>query len=208
MKRLAILGASGHGKVVADIAECCGWQQVDFFDDAWPDLQQNGHWKIVGSTSALLANLGNYDGVAVGIGSNVIRYQKLRELAGAGAQLVSLLHPAAIVSQYASIGIGSVVMAGAIVNAGACVGDGSILNTGCSVDHDCTLGEAVHISPGARLAGSVSVGDFCWVGIGACVRQGTSIGTRAVIGAGAAVVHDVSDGVTAVGVPARDILCH
>src|SRR5690606_24126355 len=36
MIRLAILGASGHGKVVADCAELCGWSVVEFFDDAWP----------------------------------------------------------------------------------------------------------------------------------------------------------------------------
>jgi len=48
MKRLAILGASGHGKVVADTAECCGWQAVEFFDDAWPQRQGNGAWLVVG----------------------------------------------------------------------------------------------------------------------------------------------------------------
>lgn len=203
MKRLAILGASGHGKVVADIAECCGWQHVDFFDDAWPELQQNGPWQIVGDTAVLLSSMANYDGIVVAIGNNAIRSQKLQDLKSDGACLVTLLHPTATISRYAFVGIGSVVMAGAIVNAGASIGVGAILNTGCSVDHDCTLGDAVHVSPGARLAGDVHVGDCCWVGIGASVRQGTTIGARTVIGAGAAVVNNLPDGVTAVGVPAR-----
>lgn len=205
MNRLAVLGASGHGKVVADIAECCGWQQVEFFDDAWPDLKQNGHWPIVGNTDLLLAQLANYDGIVVGIGNNTIRYQKLQNLKSAGARLVSLLHPEATISRYATIGVGCVVMATSVVNAGASIDIGAILNTGCSVDHDCLLGRAVHISPGARLAGNVKVGDCSWVGIGASVRQGVVIGDRSVIGAGAAVVQDISDGVTAVGVPAKVI---
>jgi hypothetical protein len=66
VKRLAILGASGHGKVVADIAECCGWEQVDFFDDAWPSIQQNGAWQIVGDTNVLLVHLEKYDGGSCG----------------------------------------------------------------------------------------------------------------------------------------------
>ena len=203
MKKLAILGASGHGKVVADIAECCGWRQIDFFDDAWPSIQQNGAWDIVGDTNALLATQVTYDGVAVAIGHNVIRCQKLHELQCAGASVVTLIHPAATVSRYAVIGSGSVIMAGVVVNADVTMGIGAILNTCCSVDHDCTLGDAVHVSPGARLAGNVCVGDASWVGIGACVRQGSTLGSNVMVGAGAAVVSNLPDDVTAVGVPAR-----
>ena len=203
MNRLAILGASGHGKVVADIAECCGWQQIDFFDDAWPGILQNGVWNIVGDTNMLLNHLSDYDGIIVAVGNNVIRCQKLHELTSAEACVVTLLHPAATISRYASVGIGSVVMAGGIVNAGATIGVGAILNTGCSVDHDCTLGEAVHISPGAHLAGDVEVGDNSWIGIGASVRQGMTIGSCVMVGAGAVVVSNLPDDVTAVGVPAQ-----
>lgn len=203
MKRLAILGASGHGKVVADIAECCGWQQVDFFDDAWPEIQQNGSWTIVGSVKELLVCLSNYDGIIVAIGNNNVRCEKFQELSQAGARLVTLIHPAATVSRHSLIGLGSVVMAGAIVNASSAIGDGVILNTACSVDHDCSLGQFVHISPGAHLAGNVQIGDCSWVGIGATVRQGIKVGSQTVIGSGAAVVHDLPDGVTAVGVPAK-----
>lgn len=203
MKRLAILGASGHGKVVADTAECCGWQTIEFFDDAWPERQHNGSWAVVGDTAALHERLQMFDGVVVAIGNNVIRYSKLLELEAAGASLCSLVHPAATVSRYAVLEKGTVVFAQAVVNADVRIGLGSILNTGCSVDHDCVLGAAVHISPGARLAGGVSVGDLSWVGIGASVRQLVRIGAQVVVGAGAAVTTDVADALTVVGVPAR-----
>lgn len=201
--KLAILGASGHGKVVADTAECCGWQTVEFFDDAWPGLQKNAVWSVVGDSAALMARLADFDGVVVAIGNNCIRYAKLLELQAAGACVVTVVHPGAIVSRYAAIGQGTVIFAGAVVNAKACIGQGAILNTGCSIDHDCALGDAVHISPGARLAGGVYVGDLSWIGIGACVRQLVRIGERVMVGAGSAVVSDIPNDVTVAGVPAK-----
>lgn len=203
MKKLAILGASGHGKVVADTAECCGWQSVEFFDDAWPSIQRNGVWPVLGDTVAILEKLADFDGVLVAIGNNRIRYAKLLELRAMGGRLVTLIHPAAIVSRYAEIAEGTVVFAGAVINAGAIIKPGAILNTGCSVDHDCVLGNAVHISPGARLAGGVHVGDESWVGIGSSVRQLTNIGQRVVVGAGSAVVSDIPNDMVVAGVPAK-----
>lgn len=203
MKRLAILGASGHGKVVADTAEFSGWQSVEFFDDAWPQLRTNGCWVVSGDSETLIRRLAEFDGVLVAIGNNRIRHEKLCELERAGATIVSVIHPAAIVSRYASIAAGSVVFANVVVNADARVGLGAILNTGCSVEHDCVLGHSVHVSPGGRLAGGVQVGDSSWIGIGASVRQLVRIGSNVTVGAGAAVVADVADGLTVVGVPAR-----
>jgi sugar O-acyltransferase (sialic acid O-acetyltransferase NeuD family) len=206
MKRLAILGASGHGKVVADTAECCGWQGIEFFDDAWPKISSIGSWPVVGTTGDLLNHVQEFDGVLVAIGNNNVRRSKIDELKAVGAQLPVLVHPSAVISRYAKIGPGTVVFASAVVNAYASVGDGTILNTGCSVDHDCVLGACVHVSPGARLAGAVSVGDGSWIGIGACVRQVLSIGSNVMVGAGAAVVCNISDNMTVAGVPARAIV--
>ena len=201
--KLAVLGASGHGKVVADTAECCGWRTVEFFDDAWPGVQANAAWSVVGDTAALMGRLADFDGVVVAIGNNRIRHTKLLELRAAGACLITLVHPAAIVSRYAVIGEGTVIFAGAVVNAEARINLGCILNTGCSIDHDCLLGDAVHISPGARLAGAVQVGDLSWIGIGASVRQLVHIGERVMVGAGSAVVSDIPSDVTVAGVPAK-----
>lgn len=203
MKRLAILGASGHGKVVADCAELCGWESVSFFDDAWPDKQSNGTWPVVGDTASLLACVADFDGVLVAIGNNGVREAKLQVLSEQGAVLPVLVHPAAVISRYAVVGAGSVLFAGAVVNVDCRIGNGAIINTGATVDHDCVLGDAVHISPGAHLAGGVCVGDRSWVGIGSSVRQLMRIGCDVMVGAGAAVVSDTPDACVVTGVPAR-----
>ena len=199
---LAILGASGHGKVLADIAELTGWKQIVFFDDAWPEKTSNGAWQVIGDTQMLLNNINNYQGIIVAIGNNKVRQQKLQQLDSAGAKIITLIHPSATVSRYTQIGLGSVIVAGAVINPDCIIGSGAIINTCSSVGHDCTLGDAVHICPGARLAGGTEVDDRAWVGVGSSVRQLIKIGADAIIGAGSAVVKDVPASTTVMGVPA------
>ena len=203
--RLAILGASGHGKVVADTALQAGWQEVVFFDDAWPRLTKNGAWPVVGDSRLLLERLAEFDGVAVGIGNNRIRLAKTRELLVAGAAMSSIIHPSAVVSPLAELGAGCVVFAGAVVQVDSRLGHACIINTHASVDHDCLLADGVHICPGANLAGLVHVGEASWIGIGASVKQLIRIGRDVMVGAGAAVVADITDADSVVGVPARSI---
>lgn len=203
--RLAILGASGHGKVAADAAGVSGWTCVEFFDDAWPEISQNGPWPVVGNTSVLIARLGSYDGVFVAIGNNAIRQAKHLELAGFSAPIVTLVHPTSCVSTHASLAEGSIVLANAVVNACASVGVGCIVNTGAVVEHDCILGDFSHVSPNATLAGGAALGPLAWVGAGASIRQMIVIGENVLVGMGAVVTKDISDGAKVVGNPAKEI---
>lgn len=202
MKRLALLGAGGHGKVVADAALSGDWDVVEFFDDDWPQRQFNGLWPVMGDLSMLMGRCKEFQGVIVSIGDCAVRWGKHHALCRAGAPLVTVVHPAATVSKYAVLGMGTVVMAGAILQIDSVVGQASIINTGATVDHDCRLGDAVHICPGAHLSGNVQVGQGSWVGVGATVRQGIVIGERVTVGAGAVVVGAVPDGLTVAGNPA------
>lgn len=204
--RLAILGASGHGKVVADTALQGVWRDVVFFDDAWPQRRTNGRWQVAGDTNSLLGQLMDFDGALVAIGNNLIRLQKLTILEARGARLATVVHPRTAISRFAALGTGTVVFAGAVIQVDSKIGKGCIVNTSASVDHDCELDDGVHVCPGANLAGGVRIGRGSWVGIGSSVKQLVRVGNGATIGAGAVVVDDVPDGVTVVGVPARVVV--
>lgn len=204
MRTLAILGASGHGKVIADAALCSGWTNIIFFDDAWPKVTQFGSWPVIGTTKKLLNECEQFEAAIIGIGDNAIRYAKGAVLREAKISVATIIHPRAVISSSARVGQGSVVFAGAVINPDGVIGEHCIVNTNATVEHDCTLGDAVHISPGANLAGQVCVGELTWVGLGANVRQCITLGRGVKIGAGAVVVKDVPDLCTAIGVPAKN----
>jgi sugar O-acyltransferase (sialic acid O-acetyltransferase NeuD family) len=203
VSRLVVVGAGGHGAVVAEAAaEIDRWREIVFLDDD-DSLQAVVDFPVSGRISDLFEVADQGAEVIVAIGGNRRRLELCEEVARSGLQLISVIHPTACISRSATISSGSVVCAGAIVNARATVGRACILNTGATIDHDCVLEDGVHVSPGANLGGAVRVGQCAWIGIGSSVREGISIGRDSIVGAGAAVVSDVADALTVGGVPAR-----
>lgn len=203
MSTLLIVGAGGHGSVIADAALSGElWSAVCFVDDRTGRESVLG-FPVVGTTTDLERLRKMYSSVAVGIGDATARLAMLEKCERLGFDLPFIRHRTAVVSRFASIAPGCVAFAQSAINPGTVMGRGCIINTGATVDHDCELGEGVHVCPGAHLAGNVRVGARSWIGIGASVRQGIQIGSEVIVGAGAAVVSDVSSGLTVVGVPAR-----
>jgi sugar O-acyltransferase (sialic acid O-acetyltransferase NeuD family) len=194
--KLIIIGASGHGGVIADLADLLGYS-VCFWDDDISKKISNylvfQREKIVPENSSII----------IGIGSNIIR--KNISLEYENDSYVSLIHPNSITSKNIEIGIGSVIVAGACINNGAFIGDHCIINTGVVVDHDCVINNFVHISPNATICGNVTVGNGSWVGAGAIIIQGIKVGKNVTIGAGSVIIKDIPDNATVVGNPGKII---
>ena len=202
MNNLVIVGAGGHGKVIADIAEKVGYTDIVFLDDN-PEVVSCGSYKVSGGRSA--ASLFPNADFVVAIGNAENRRSIQTELLEKGCHIVSLVHPAAVVASSVSMGAGSVVMAGAVVNPGTEIGQGCIVNTCASVDHDCRIGDYVHIAVGAHVVGTVTIGDNTWVGTGAIISNNLKIVGDCVIGAGAVVVKDIEERGTYLGIPAKKL---
>lgn len=207
MSLLLIIGAGGHGKVVADVAlETGEWDEVVFLDDDWPNKKKNGCWDVLGTAQDFIAWKDRCTSAVVAIGNNRVRFELQAKLITAGFNLATIVHPSAHVSRYAKLGVGSVIFAQAVINVDAVVGDAAIINTAATIDHDCILGSAVHVAPGGSIGGGVMVGDFSWIGIGASVKHYITLGQNVTVGAGAAVVCNIGNNMTVVGVPARQLI--
>lgn len=195
MNRLIIIGASGHGKVIADIARLNGYEDIVFLDDD-ERIQECAGWPVIGKS--IDAPEGE---VFVAVG-NALTRRHLMQMYEERTQPV-LIHPNAVIAEDVQIGKGSVVMAGTVINPSAKIGKGVIINTSSSVDHDCLIGDFVHVSVGAHLSGTVSVGNSTWIGAGVIISNNISVCDNCLIGAGSVVVKDICIPGTYIGVPAR-----
>lgn len=199
MKKLVIIGAGGHGKVVADIAKLNGYDEIVFLDDATTSGFCS-KYPIVGNSDCI-KNLdadffvasGNAD-VRIKISEKIILHNK---------NLATLVHPNATIGENVTIGEGTLIVAGAVVNPSTVIGKGCIINTCASVDHDNTIGDYVHIAVGAHVCGTVSIGNNTWIGAGATVSNNINICSDCFVGAGAVVVKDIADSGVYIGVPAK-----
>ncbi|MBR1477394.1 MAG: acetyltransferase [Lachnospiraceae bacterium] len=207
MKRIILIGASGHGKVCAEIASLNGYAKILFLDDN-RELKTCGNYKVVGTTDNLYENIDEQTEFFVSIGNANYRKPIQEKIEKAGGKIATLIHPNAVVSSDVTLGVGSVVMAGAVINAGTKIGKGVIVNTSSSIDHDCNVGDYCHIAVGAHVCGTVNIGEMTWIGAGATISNNLEICQKCTIGAGATVIRDIEDEVTVVGNPAKVIKRH
>lgn len=205
--QVIIVGAGGHGQVVAEILwrmhaaghEIAPVGYLDEDEGMWG--QKRAGLPVIGKIADLAAI--PHDGVIVGIGNNHVRRHLFQQLQARHEQLVVACHPTAVLARDITIGPGTLICANVVVNPGSIIGANVILNTACTVDHHTHIGDHVHIAPGVHLGGDVQVGEGSLVGIGAVVIPQKRVGKWCTVGAAAAVHRDLPDEVTAVGVPAR-----
>lgn len=208
-RRVIIIGAGGHGQVVADIllqmaTQGAALTPVGYVDD---DASLTGRQLIGLPVLGRVADLAaiEHDAVTIAIGANRTRRKLLMNLQAQGESLVAAIHPSAVVAPSATIGAGAVLCAGVIVNPGATIGANTIVNTGATVDHHNVIGDHAHIAPGVHLGGDVAIGEGTLIGIGAVVMPQRRVGAWCTVGAGAVVTRDLPDQVVAIGAPARVI---
>jgi len=204
-RRVIIVGAGGHAKVVIDVLRMAGWRPEGLLD-CNPIKRSVLGVEVVGDDhlSRSLFEAG-YRNAFVAIGRNDLRRRLGTQLRDMGFTIVTAAHPTATISPSAIIGSGVVIMPHAIINADARIRDFAIINTGAIVEHDCVVGEAAHIAPRSVIGGQVMIEDEVFFGIGAVARPHSVIGARSTVGAGAVVVGNVQPLQIVAGIPARPL---
>lgn len=192
-----LIGGGQHAQVVLDCLLACGDDVVALFDPARSGnmfgVPQRGEYDPSFELTAR---------AIVAIGDNAIRKRISERVMH---RFTNAVHHSVLMSPFASLGVGNMILHGSIVQPMVKVGNHVIINTGAQVDHDGVIGDFVHIAPRAVLCGSVTVGDGTLVGAGSTIIPGIKVGQWAVIGAGAVVIDDVPDHAVVVGNPGRVI---
>jgi sugar O-acyltransferase (sialic acid O-acetyltransferase NeuD family) len=196
---IIIIGAGGHGKVIADIIVKSGDALLGFLDDGLPVGNEVLGYPILGLAGDALKYAGKAKFI-LGIGDNRTR----KYIAEAyGLPWHTAIHPSAVIAADTAIGEGTAVMAGAVINPSACIGRHCVVNSAAVVEHDNILEDYVHLSPKAATGGTVTIGTLTHIGIGAVVKNDISIAGGTTIGAGAVVVRNITEGGVYVGIPAK-----
>lgn len=206
-KKVIIIGAGGHARVIADIIKKSDDEIVGFLDD---NLEIQGKTifdekTVLGDTSeeSVKKYLDCY--FIIGIGNNKIR--KIISEKYPNLKWYTAIHPSSIISNNVFINEGTAIMAGTIINTGTVVGRHCIVNTSSSLDHDNILEDYVHISPGSHLAGTVKICEGTWICAGVTIINNITIGKNNIIGAGATVVRNVEEeNSTFVGIPVKKLI--
>lgn len=205
-KKVIIIGAGGHARVIADIIKKSNDEIVGFLDDnAKIQGKTIFDGKIVlGDTSEKSVKKYSDCYFIIGIGSNRIR--RIISEKYPNIKWYTAIHPSAIIGSNVEIGEGSVVMAGTIINTGTVIGKHCIINTSSSIDHDNVLEDYVHVSPGSHLAGAVKIMKGTWICAGVTVINNITIGNNNVIGAGATVIRNIEEeNSTFIGIPVKKL---
>ena len=182
---IAILGAGGHGRDIAGIAEACGYS-YQFYDD-----QLDGFLGCDKVTSPYV----------VGVNEPGAR-KLLAESVDPEIVPFSLVDPTGTRHRLSVHQFGVVVGAGTHMGPAVYLGDHVHVGAGCTITRT-SVEDFATIGPGCDIAGDVTIGEGAFLGVGVVVKNLVRIGAWSRIGAGSVVVDDVPDGATVKGVPAR-----
>lgn len=197
-EKIIIQGGGGHAKVVIDAL----FDQGKIIDSVFDPKFENGNLMGVPLRGKYKPDYLQEALCIVAIGDNKMRKKVVGETKHS---FTSVIHPRAMVSLYAKLGTGCMVLHGSIIQASSKIGDHVIINTAASVDHDCVVGDYVHIAPRAGLCGDAQVGEGTLIGAGAVILPGIKIGSWCVIGAGAVVTKNIGNKCIVFGNPGRII---
>lgn len=200
-KNIVIIGAGGHGKVIADMISRSGDNVAGFLDDGITAGNKVLGFPVLGGI-AKCYDLQEYEFV-IALGNGALRKKIAAEYSL--LKWYSPQHPQSCISMFSKVGEGSSVHAFAVVNPAAEIGRHCIINTSAIVEHDCFISDFSHMAPNSAIGGGVFLGENVFIGVGSAVRNGIHIASDVTIGCGSTVVKDITEPGIYAGCPVRKI---
>ena len=144
---LLIVGAGGYGQLVRELAILSGYEKIDFLDD--------NNDKAIGKVSDYYKYV-DYKNIIVAIGNPDIRESILKNIEEK-FNLVTLIHPKAVISDSAVIEKGCVIEANAVISSNTMVCKASFVNAGAVVNHNAIVREFCQIDCNAVVGAGKEV---------------------------------------------------
>lgn len=172
MRRIVIIGAGGHGKVVYDtIMRLSDFEIVGFVDQNMPiNSEIIDGCRVILSQSELSKLPLLTDCFVVAIGNNEIRNKIFSEASNFSVP-ATIVHPQAFVGADVQLQEGSVIFANSTITSGSSIGKNTIINANVVVDHDCKIGSHVHLKIGALIGSNSIISDSTTIQIGEVVSE-------------------------------------
>lgn len=211
MKDLIIYGAGGFGREVAWAVERINkvsptWNLLGFLDDA-EELQGTtiNDYRVLGKATDIKNFPDAFFVIAVGASRVRKKIASNMKIVNPSIKFATIIDPSVEMSDFVSIGEGSIICAHTIITVNISIGSHVIINLDCTVGHDAVLNDFVTLYPSVNVSGKANIGYAVELGTGMQIIQGRSIGDYSIVGAGAVVVNDIPEKCTAVGSPAKPI---
>ena len=207
--RIYVLGVGHNTAVYVDLVESLGYEVSGLYhyQEGRTGDFLCGH-EIIGSNEDLLKS-GDLEGqiFCLSMGDSAIRRKLAKRLRGLGGKVPSLIHPAAVVSKYASLEEGVVVQANSTIQANAIIGADTVISFNVGVTHDSKIGPGVYVAGNSIVGAYVNVCSGAFVGMGSVLISGKvdSVGEGAIVGAGSVVAKNVEAYSIVAGNPAKII---
>ena len=214
MKKIVILGAGGFAREVVWLIE-----EIN---------SKNAEWELLGfieegnKNAGLVLNnctvLGDFEWIknnniknlyyisAVGDPKLRIKFRDTAEKLN--MKPATLIHPDVKMSNYNTIGEGTIICAGSIITANITIGKHVVVSVNTMIGHDSIINDFTTLLPSVTVSGNVNIGTGCYIGTKVVIINKISIGSNTIIGAGATVTRDMPGSCTAVGIPAKPIKFH
>ena len=205
MSRPVVIVGTGEGRCVLEACRAIARPVAGFLDTRVAAGERVCGAPVLGDDATLddLEFLDAHD-FLVSVGEAAARAAYVARIRAGGGRLAApVVHPSAIVSPYARIADGAILLGQSAVNPEVDIGEATILDWQVVVGHDSALGACSFVGPGCRVAGRVRIGEQAFLGLGVVVIPDIVIGARSIVGAGAVVTRDIPDDVLAVGNPAQ-----
>ena len=130
MRRDRVLDEGTSGRRLLGLVQVL----LKYLDDRAATLPSPLGLPIVGELKDMEARRTAFPSAIIAVGDAALRIKLSAQCRSLGYNLISIVHPMAYVSKFATLGEGCAAFAQSAVNAGAVMGASCIVNTGATVD--------------------------------------------------------------------------